>query len=186
MVHVVAIPVAPNSNQKNLRAPFPSQQLLVFFSAHPSTLAGYQLTFTRTLQKRQYRIEGVAAITNPSAQGSATLSAVVILVGAREVRTPCLGMPASPYVLPPNGVFECPFVITYDSDPGADAVTGYVQTAFGNAAAATPPVAYDFSSCGAGSSSSSADGSTAAAAACRVEERAACVSVTDGSYIINK
>jgi hypothetical protein len=163
----------------------PTVQLLVLFLHPPVAPAGYQLAFTRTLQKRQYRIEGVAAITNPSAQGSATLSAVVILIGAREVRAPCVGMPAAPYVLPANGVIECPFVITYDSDPGAGAVTGYVQTVFGNAAAATPPVAYDFSTCGAGSSSS-ADGSNAAAAACRVEERAACVSVTDGSYIINK
>lgn len=152
------------------------------------TQMGYQLTFTRTLQKSLFRIDGVAAITNPSGQGYATLQSVNILAGGRELQVPCLGMPAAPFQLQPFDVIECPFTLSWDSNPGADSVSGYVQTAFGRAAAATAPLAYDFSACGSSSSSSSGDGSAAevTAVACTVQEQGACVSVTDGSYIVNK
>jgi hypothetical protein len=89
-------------------------------------------------------------------------------------------MPAVPYELPPAGVIECPFIVTWQSDPGADVISGFVQTSFGRAAATSAPVAYNFADCG----SSSGDGEKVAT--CSVVEHAACVSVTDGSYIVNK
>jgi hypothetical protein len=152
----------------------------------PPSTTGYQLTFTRTLQKSLFRLDGVAAIANPSGQGYATLQSVNILAGGRELQVPCLGMPAAPFQLQSSAVIECPFTLSWDSNPGADSVSGYVQTAFGRAAAATAPLAYDFAACG--SSSSGGDGSAAeaTAVACTVQEQGACVSVTDGSYIVNK
>lgn len=149
--------------------------------ALPTT--GYQLTFTRTLQTSLFRLDGVAAVTNPSAQGSATLLSVIILAGGRELQVPCQGMPAAPFELQPAALIECPFTVTWDSNPGADSVSGYVQTAFGRATAATAPVTYDFSACAGGGGGGGGDGS---AAACTVQELGACVSVTDGSYIVNK
>jgi hypothetical protein len=89
-------------------------------------------------------------------------------------------MPITRFELQPAAVIECPFLITWDRDPGANSVSGYVQTSFGRATAASAPIPYDYSNCGSGSG----DGNTAAM--CTVQEQGACVSVTDGSYIVNK
>lgn len=141
--------------------------------------AGYSLTFTRTLQKTEYRLEGVAAITSQSA-GSTPLLSVNIIADGKEVQAPCQGMPASRYDLPPGMVVECPFAVAWTEDPGAATVSGYIQTTFGRAPAAGSPVPYSFTSCG----SASGDGNSAAS--CTVVENVACVSVTDGAFIINK
>lgn len=140
---------------------------------------GYSLTFTRTLQKTEYRLEGVAAITSQSA-GSTPLLSVNIIADGKEVQAPCQGMPASRYDLPPGMVVECPFAVAWTEDPGAATVSGYIQTTFGRAPAAGSPVPYSFTSCG----SASGDGNSAAS--CTVVENVACVSVTDGAFIINK
>lgn len=125
-------------------------------------------------------MEGVAAITNPSGVGSASLLSVSILVAGREVTPPCQGMPEAPYELQPAGVIECPFVLTWEAAPAADVVSGFVQTSFGRATATSVPVSYDFENCGSGT------GDGEKVATCSVTENAACVSVTDGSYIVNK
>lgn len=148
--------------------------------------AGYSLTYTRTLQKQQFKLEGVAAITNPSGQGTASLLSLNIVVGGREVQPVCQGMPAVGYTLQPAAVIECSFAVTWDSLPAGDVISGYVETSFGRAAATTAPIAYSFDNCGGSSTGSSSNTGGAAPAVCVLQEVAACVSVTDGSYIINK
>lgn len=158
----------------------PAPPLCIAPAVHTHT--GYTLTFLRSLSKTEYRLNGVITVTNPSGQGTAGLISVLLVLGSREVNVACQGMPADqqPYTLQPATVIECPFSQTWGTEPGTDTVSAYVQTSFGRAQAVAP-VAFAFRQCGA----AAADGSSLWAP-CEVVERAACVSVTDGSYIVNK
>lgn len=160
----------------------PSFTNCVFRPAPTHTHTGYTLTFTRTLTKTEYRLEGIATIAGQGT-GSATLLSLQIIAGGREVQPVCQGMPASRYELLPGALIECAFVVTWSADPGTDIVSGYVQTSFGRAPATGAPVPYSFSNCG---GSGDGSGSSGTAAPCSVVETGACVSVTDGAYIVNK
>lgn len=145
---------------------------------------GHALSFRRSLASSRFRLEGVASITNPSGSSPLLLTSVTLLLGSKEVPMSCKGMPATQFALGAASVVECAFSQTWDAAPGIDTLSGYVTTPNGRSVAEAP-AAITWRDCGAnGAPAAPADGSMWAP--CSVVERAACVTVTDGSTIVNK
>jgi hypothetical protein len=162
--------------------------------------AGYTLTYTKVLQKREFVIEGSADVTNLSGTDRLALMSLTVFVGSAETTPVCRSMPKSTYTMQPVEKLKCPFKLVLTSSPGAAQLTGFVQTVRSRVSA--DPVPFSFEACGSSSSSGTGSigsgvtsfsslGSTSAApvgtaVTCTIVNVGECAEVTDGSFIQNK
>jgi hypothetical protein len=162
--------------------------------------AGYTLTYTKVLQKREFVIEGSADVTNLSGTDRLALMSLTVFVGSAETSPVCRSMPKSTYTMQPVEKLKCPFKLVLTTSPGAAQLTGFVQTVRSRVTADAVP--FSFEACGSSSSSGTSStgsgvtsfsslGSTTAApvgtaVTCTIQNVGDCAKITDGSFIQNK
>eukprot|EP00775_Hariotina_reticulata_P009009 gene9009-9182_t len=149
-------------------------RVAVTANAYDRKQIGYTLVYAKQLQKREYILEGTAELTNPSGTDAVNIQSLTIFLGTQQISPSCGALPAGELRLGPTQQTSCPFSAAFSSDPGANTLSGFVQTR-GGRQQAEKSVPFSFAAC-----------SSTGSGGCTSRDVGSCVTVTDGSYIINK